>query len=168
MSSAAVSTEHGEPALSPTEAFDFPLVHRTGYLLLKAGTLLLQEAERALEAHGMRMRYFYVLAALEDDRALSQQDLSRLLNLDPTTMVTLVDEMETSGHVERHRNPADRRRYILRLTTEGRTALATASQVVDEVEGRFLAAVPEAESEQLHGILSELLTEHWPRVVACE
>ena len=51
---------------------------------------------------------------------LSRQDLSRPLNLDPATVVTVIDEpvidetvideTERNGHVERRRNPADRRR----------------------------------------------------------
>ncbi|WP_431044504.1 MarR family winged helix-turn-helix transcriptional regulator [Streptomyces sp. P1-3] len=148
--------------------FDFPLVRRTGYLLHKAGILLLHEADQALEAQGLRMRYYFVLAALEGGHALSQQDLSRLLNLDPTTMVALVDEMEDNGHVERRRNPADRRRYILHLTNEGRRVVATAAEAVDRVERAFLASVPEEDQERLREILGGVLADHWPRVVACE
>ncbi|MFE7854514.1 MarR family winged helix-turn-helix transcriptional regulator [Streptomyces sp. NPDC101209] len=147
---------------------DLPLVRRTGYLLHKAGVLLMEDAERALAAQGMRMRYFYVLAALESGLSLSQQDLSRLLNLDPTTMVALVDEMEGAGHVERRRNPSDRRRYILSLTDAGREALERAGHAVDAVEREFLAAVPEADRERLRTLLGELLADRWPRVVACE
>ncbi|MBH1935811.1 winged helix-turn-helix transcriptional regulator [Streptomyces sp. AV19] len=156
------------PARQDAPGLDFPLVHRTGYLLHKAGTLLMQEADRALEQQGLRMRYFYVLAALEGGHDLSQQDLSRLLNLDPTTMVALVDELEGNGHVERRRNPADRRRYILRLTDEGRAVLGAAGEAVDAVEREFLAGAPEEDREQLRRILGHLLAGQWPRVIACE
>jgi DNA-binding MarR family transcriptional regulator len=116
----------------------------------------------------MRLRYFYVLAALESDLSLSQQDLSRLLHLDPTTMVALIDEMEGAGHAERRRNPADRRRYILRLTDDGRAALARAGSAVDAVERDFLAAVPAEDRERLRTLLNDLLADRWPRVLACE
>ncbi|WFB09900.1 MarR family winged helix-turn-helix transcriptional regulator [Streptomyces sp. LX-29] len=148
--------------------FDFPLVNRTGYLLNKAGALLMQEAEQVLEGQGMRMRYFYVLAALEGRHPLSQQDLSRLLNLDPTTMVAIIDEMESAGHVERRRNPADRRRYILHLTDDGRRALGRASLAVGEVEERFLATVVDRDRERLRQILRRLLADRWPSVISCE
>ncbi|MFT2016546.1 MarR family winged helix-turn-helix transcriptional regulator [Streptomyces sp. 796.1] len=151
----------------PAASFDFPLVNRTGYLLNKAGLLLLSEAEHALEGQGMRMRYFYVLAALEGGHLLSQQDLSRLLSLDPTTMVSLIDEMESAGHVERRRNPADRRRYILHLTEAGRQALAEASQAVASVEDGFFAAVPEGDRDRLKATLRQLLADRWPSVIAC-
>lgn len=156
------------PTPAERAGLDFPLVRRTGYLLHKAGSLLMDDAERALAEQGMRLRYFYVLAALESGLSLSQQDLSRLLNLDPTTMVALIDEMEGAGHVERRRNPSDRRRYILRLTDGGRTALERAGRAVDEVERDFLSSVPEADRDRLRTLLGELLADRWPRVVACD
>lgn len=156
------------PSPAQSAGLDLPLVHRTGYLLHKAGVLLMEDAERALAAQGMRMRHFYVLAALESGLSLSQQDLSRLLNLDPTTMVALVDEMEGAGHVERRRNPSDRRRYILSLTDVGRQALERAGHAVDQVEQDFLAAVPEADRDRLRTMLGELLADRWPRVIACD
>ncbi|MEC4017865.1 MarR family winged helix-turn-helix transcriptional regulator [Streptomyces sp. H27-D2] len=166
---AAVPAAVPGPASAPTAAeFAFPLVRRTGYLLHKAGVLLMHEADRALESRGMRMRYFYVLAALEGGPSLSQQDLSGLLNLDPTTMVALIDEMESAGHVERRRNPADRRRYILDLTDAGREALLGASRAVEEVEQDFLSAVPAADRERLRDILGEVLADRWPSVISCE
>lgn len=154
----------------PTQpaGLDFPLVRRTGYLLNKAGSILMEDAEKALMAQGMRLRYFYVLAALESDLSLSQQDLSRLLHLDPTTMVALIDEMERAGHVERRRNPSDRRRYILRLTDDGRDALERAGRAVDAVEQDFLSAVPTQDRERLRSLLGDLLADRWPRVIACE
>ncbi|WP_394436593.1 MarR family winged helix-turn-helix transcriptional regulator [Streptomyces sp. SGAir0957] len=156
------------PTPAQTTGLDFPLVRRTGYLLNKAGSILMEDAERALAEQGMRLRYFYVLAALESDLTLSQQDLSKLLHLDPTTMVALVDEMERAGHVERRRNPADRRRYILRLTDDGRTALARAGSAVDAVEREFLEAVPAEDRERLRALLGDLLADRWPRVIACD
>ena len=151
--------------VSPRE--DFLIAERPGYLLHKAGLVLVEDVEKALGAVGMRIRYFFVLAALAGGPELSQQDLSRLLNLDPTTMVALVDEMEGAGHVERRRNPSDRRRYILSLTDGGRKALERAGHAVDEVERDFLAAVPEADRERLRTLLGELLADRWPRVIAC-
>ncbi|MGP4044406.1 MarR family winged helix-turn-helix transcriptional regulator [Streptomyces sp. 2A115] len=156
------------PTPAEPAGLDFPLVSRTGYLLHKAGSLLMEDAEKALAAQGMRLRYFYVLAALESGLSLSQQDLSRLLNLDPTTMVALIDEMEGAGHVERRRNPSDRRRYILHLTDGGREALERAGHAVDEVEREFLSSVPEADRERLRTLLGDLLADRWPRVVACD
>jgi len=155
--------EEGGPHLSPRK--DFLLAERPGYLLHKAALLLVEDAENALNAIGMRTRYFFVLAALSGGPELSQQDLSRLLNLDPTTVVTVIDEMERNRHVERRRNPADRRRYNLILTDSGREALASADKVATEAESAYFGTLTEDERTVLRKMLSTLLMGRWPAAV---
>ncbi|WP_328554255.1 MULTISPECIES: MarR family winged helix-turn-helix transcriptional regulator [unclassified Streptomyces] len=147
---------------------DFLIAERPGYLLHKAGLVLVEDVEKALGAVGMRIRYFFVLAALAGGPELSQQDLSRLLNLDPTTVVTVIDEMERNQHVERRRNPADRRRYNLILTESGREALATADRVATEVESAFFGALAEDEREALRKMLGVLMAGRWPASVCSD
>ena len=147
---------------------DFLIAERPGYLLHKAGLVLVEDVEKALGAVGMRIRYFFVLAALAGGPELSQQDLSRLLNLDPTTVVTVIDEMERNEHVERRRNPADRRRYNLILTESGREALATADRVATEVESAFFGALAEDDREALRRMLGVLMAGRWPASVCSD
>ncbi|MCG7202978.1 MULTISPECIES: MarR family winged helix-turn-helix transcriptional regulator [Streptomyces] len=160
---------NAEPAgerLSPRK--DFLIAERPGYLLHKAGLVLVEDVEKALATLGMRMRYFFVLAALAGGPELSQQDLSRLLNLDPTTVVTVIDEMERNQHVERRRNPADRRRYNLILTDSGREALAAADKVVTETESAFFSCLPEGERDLLRDMLGTMLAGRWPASVCTD
>ncbi|MYQ56921.1 MarR family transcriptional regulator [Streptomyces sp. SID4926] len=147
---------------------DFPIAERPGYLLHKAGLVLVEDVEKALGSVGMRIRDFFVLAALAGGPELSQQDLSRLLNLDPTTVVTVIDEMERNGHVERRRNPADRRRYNLFLTASGREALATADRVATEVESAFFGGLSADERAALHTTLGVLMAGRWPAAVCSD
>jgi len=157
------TSEHTAAQLSPRA--DFPLAERPGYLLHKAALLLVEDVEQALATIGMRIRYFFVLASLAGGPELSQQDLSKLLNLDPTTVVTVIDEMERNEHVERRRNPADRRRYTLILTESGRAALATADRVATAAESAFFGPIDEAERGPLYGMLGRLLEGRWPASV---
>lgn len=147
---------------------DFPIAERPGYLLHKAGLVLVEDVEKALGSVGMRIRDFFVLAALAGGPELSQQDLSRLLNLDPTTVVTVIDEMERNGHVERRRNPADRRRYNLFLTASGREALATADRVATEVESAFFGGLSADERAALRTTLGVLMAGRWPAAVCSD
>ncbi|MFI9270673.1 MarR family winged helix-turn-helix transcriptional regulator [Kitasatospora sp. NPDC052896] len=156
----AENTVAAPPAGTPRP--DFPLAGRTGMLLHKAGKLIEEEVDRALVAAGFRLRTFLALAALAGGPELSQQDLSRVLNLDPTTMVALIDELERAGRVERRRNPADRRRYILVLTEPGRQALAEAEAVATEAERAFFAELTGPQRDQLHGMLALLMAHRWP------
>ncbi|MEU4143772.1 MarR family winged helix-turn-helix transcriptional regulator [Streptomyces parvulus] len=156
---------NGAPA-RPRE--DFLIAERSGYLLHKAALLLVEDVEKALETVGMRSRYFFVLASLAGGPELSQQDLSRLLNLDPTTVVTVIDEMERNQHVERRRNPVDRRRYNLILTDSARAALAEADAVVTEVESAFFGMLDDDERRVLRKMLDRMLAGRWPASVCSD
>ncbi|MDH6112442.1 DNA-binding MarR family transcriptional regulator [Kitasatospora sp. MAP12-15] len=160
----SAAADPAEPA-SGTPRPDFPLAGHTGVLLHKAGLLIQEEVDQALAAQGFRLRTFMVLATLAGGAELSQQDLSRVVSLDPTTMVALIDELEQAGQVERRRNPADRRRYILGLTEVGRRAMAEAEVVASEAERLFFARLPEGRRELLHDMLGTLLENRWPSAV---
>ena len=69
-------------------------------------------------------RQFLVLTFAGGEEPLSQLELSRRLNLDPTIVVGLLDELEERGLVNRVRDPADRRRHLLELTAAGRKLAA--------------------------------------------
>ena len=146
---------------------DFLLVERPGYMFHKAALLLYEDVELALDGLGLRGRYFFVLASLAGGPRLSQQDLSRLLNLDPTTVVSVIDEMERNQHVERRRDQADRRRYQLLLTDSGRDLLAKAETLVTEAETAFFGSLTDEETTLMRGILGRLMAGRWPASV-CE
>lgn len=158
-------TQVAEGAPKRTPRDDFLLAGRTGYLLNKAALLLREDVEHALAQVGMRSRYFFVLASLAGGPELSQQDLSRLLNLDPTTVVALIDEMEANKHVERRRNPSDRRRYNLILTEAGRAKLTAADAVVTEAESAFFGMLDGGERDALRGMLGRVMEDRWPASV---
>lgn len=144
---------------------ELALLSRPGYLLHKTAQLLDESAERALVDAGLKAREFFVLSSLSGGADLSQQDLSRLLGLDPTTVVAVIDELERREYVERRRNPADRRRYILVLTDAGRSALTEAERVATEVENEFLGALSATEREALRDMLRRVMAGRWPAFV---
>ncbi|MDH6136338.1 DNA-binding MarR family transcriptional regulator [Kitasatospora sp. MAA4] len=164
-STATVETAAAATPMPGTPRPDFPLADHTGVLLTKAGMVIQEDVDLALSAKGFRLRTFLVLAALSGGAELSQQDLSRAVNLDPTTMVSLIDELEQAGQVERRRNPADRRRYILGLTEKGRQAMAEAEVVASEAEQVFFARLPPGQRELLHTMLGTVLENRWPSAV---
>lgn len=144
---------------------DFSLGERTGYLLHKASMVLEADVEQALAEIGLRARDFFVLAALAGGVPLSQQDLSRLLGLDPTTVVAVIDDLEGREYVERRRNPADRRRYNLILTDAGSEALREADRAATEAETAFLGQLDDDERALLHAMLGRTMSGRWPAAV---
>ena len=63
----------------------------------------------------------------------SQSDLARMAQVEPQTMSGTVDRLVREGLVTRTPDPADRRRHVLAITPEGRTAFAGVRGLEDEV-----------------------------------
>ncbi|MFD5465494.1 MarR family winged helix-turn-helix transcriptional regulator [Kitasatospora sp. NPDC127059] len=132
---------------------------RLGYLLKHAHLRYAEASAQALAPLGLDGRELAVLAVLAPDVPLSQQEAAARLGVDRTTMVTLVDGLESKALAERRRSTEDRRKNIVQLTPEGRNLLRRAERVRIEAEQRFLSALPAAEAEALLRSLRTLVTE---------
>lgn len=110
----------------------------------------------ALDRLGMRAPEFAVLHLLHDSGPISQQALGRALRIHPSNLVALIDELERRELLTRRRDAADRRRYLLELTTEGRRRLEQAERVALEAEREMLAPLSSAEREALRDYLTRL------------
>jgi DNA-binding MarR family transcriptional regulator len=121
------------------------LARATGYRLAEA-----------LAALDMRNHEFAVLHHLQQAGPLSQQDLGSALRINPSNLVGLLDALEGDGLVVRPRDPADRRRHLVGLTTVGKRRLAEAKRAVAVAEQDLLAPLTEGERVQLKGVLERL------------
>jgi DNA-binding MarR family transcriptional regulator len=134
-----------------------PVLTSAGYLLLKAGTQFHGVIDDALGAEDLTGRQFLVLTFVGGEDQLSQLELSRRLNLDPTIIVGLLDDLEDRGLVTRVRDPADRRRHLLELTVTGRRLQDRAARAVAVAEREFLAPIGAADRKQLRRLLLEVM-----------
>jgi DNA-binding MarR family transcriptional regulator len=102
---------------------------------------------------GMKLKPYLLLANLRDG-GLPQSELCTSMHLDPNNCVLMLNDLEAAGHVERRRDPADRRRHIVEMTQEGRKALAAADRAVESLEEDVLGALSPEEREALRGLLA--------------
>ena len=113
----------------------------TGLLNL-AGHTLSNRLSAALAEVGLSARMQCVLVhALEEER--TQIQLAALADLDKTTMVSTVDELERNGLAERRPSATDRRARIVAVTDKGRQAAEEGQRIVDEVHASALSALPD-------------------------
>jgi hypothetical protein len=63
----------------------------------------------------------------------------------------------------RKRDPVDRRRHVVKLTTAGQTALERLRTIVRGLEDDFLAPLDDQQRDALHGLLARLASHHDPR-----
>ena len=114
-------------------------------LLNMAGHSLSNRLAVALADIGLTPREQCVLVhALEEER--TQIQLAALADLDKTTMVTTVDQLEKRGLAERRPSATDRRARIIAVTDKGRLAAEEGQRRVDQVHADALDALAEHRS----------------------
>src|ERR1700690_3217271 len=99
-----------------------------------------QFAER-LGALGLAPSDAGILRLLRIAAGLSQQELAAKLQIHPSRMVAIVDNLEKRGLVERRANPDDRRLYSLYLTQAGGEALEKIGGVAREHQDPLLTSL---------------------------
>jgi DNA-binding MarR family transcriptional regulator len=127
---------------------------RTGFSLAKVGGVILEMADEALSETGLDGRSYCVLATLAVDAPDSQHELAALMGIAPGVMVAELDQLEAVGLVQRNRDPKDRRRTRVTLTSDGEAALAAADAIADSVTSELLSGLSQAELAQLGELLS--------------
>lgn len=129
------------------------------YLLSHASHVLATRMAAATAEIGLTPRGFCVLFhALEAER--TQIELAEISDLDKTTMVVTVDDLERAGLAERRPSSTDRRARIIAVTPAGERAVAEGTKVVDRVHRDVLDALPEDQREVLVGALTRLVEGH--------
>jgi DNA-binding MarR family transcriptional regulator len=114
---------------------------------------LARRAAQASATGGLRPRHLRALGILSDHGPMGQQDLGEVLSLDPSNVVGLLNELEERGLVTRRRDPTDRRRHIVELSSKGEKALAVAYVRLGRVEDSVLAALSAEERATLYQLL---------------
>lgn len=108
------------------------LAGNSGYLVQLAAVRSGGCAEAVLP-DGRDLRDLAVLTVLTGN-AISQARLGEMLDINRTSMIWVIDRLETARLVRRERDPADRRRYALQLTDEGVSAVAEMTEAIRDVE----------------------------------
>jgi DNA-binding MarR family transcriptional regulator len=96
---------------------------------------------------------FGVLNVLGARDGAIQQQLSADMDIDPSAMVTLIDELESRGLAKRRRRPGDRRAWQVAITPKGRRTLQRAKRLAAQVEDEVLGGLAAAERGQLLALL---------------
>lgn len=91
---------------------------------------------------GLIPQSYAVLHRIDAAGGVTQQAVADLTGVRRAVMVTVIDDLEGRGLVERHRHPRDRRANALHLTAEGRKVLRRAEAAADQLDTEILEALP--------------------------
>lgn len=147
MSHSPTTTTPAAP-LTPESRFSSP-----GFLLHKVGRVAGRWITDALAPIDLTPRQAQALLVLRTRGPISQQVLGEEMEMDPSTLVLLLNALEQDGLVVRQRDPTDRRRHIVAITDDGLERRATADAAVTAIEDRLLQDLEPADREQLRSLL---------------
>jgi DNA-binding MarR family transcriptional regulator len=107
----------------------------------------------ALQSVGLTPALFAVLNYLRARDGAIQQQIGSVMGIDPSTMVSLVDQLERAELAKRRPHPRDRRAREVLITPKGRRTLKRARELAQEVEGDVLQGLSRDERRQLVTLL---------------
>lgn len=129
-----------------------------GYVLARVGAIAIERFRSHLEELDIRPRHYSVLSVLHQRTEPSPQYLvAGCIELDPSSLVEVIDEMEARGLVRRERDPSDRRRNVLIMTERGRDILQRARRVATDAEEELFGHLSPADRQRLVEQLSPII-----------
>jgi MarR family transcriptional regulator, lower aerobic nicotinate degradation pathway regulator len=143
--------------MSADVASNAPVTEYAGQLLFRLWRASHTRTADALAAVGLTPALFALLNVLGAREGAIQQQLSTDMGIDPSAMVTLIDELESAGLAARRRRPNDRRAWEVTITPDGRKALSRAKRAAAKVENEVLGGLDSDERDQLLALLRRAL-----------
>jgi DNA-binding MarR family transcriptional regulator len=127
-----------------------------GLLLARLGQESVARFRRSVRPLNLGAQQFIVLKQLQAIGSCSQGELADALGIDYSNLASVTGELYRRGLIARNRDEADRRRYVVELTDEGRQLLADADGAIGTGEEEMLSALSQEERDQLWELLRRM------------
>jgi MarR family transcriptional regulator for hemolysin len=115
--------------------------------LVESSRLLRNYIDHRAKTRGTTRAQWIVLFRLREQEGLSQVDLAEVLELQPISLVRLLDRLVEHGLVERRSDPRDRRANRLFLTASGRRLANDLDSLREAIATDVLQEIPAAALE---------------------
>jgi DNA-binding MarR family transcriptional regulator len=110
--------------------------------LVESSRLLRNYIDHRAKGRGTTRAQWIVLFRLRQQEGLSQVDLAEVLELQPISLVRLLDRLVEHGLLERRHDPKDRRANRLFLTASGRQLVDDLDSLRDSIAVDVLQDLP--------------------------
>ena len=129
-----------------------------GFLLHDVARLLRKRFEQRAKDLGLTRSQWQTLAYLANNEGIHQGGLAEILEIEPITLVRILDKLAERGLIERRQHPTDRRIWLLYMREAAHPILAEMRKIGDVTRGEALESITPEEREQLFHILSVMKT----------
>lgn len=124
--------------------------------LIESSRLLRNYIEHRAKSRGTTRAQWIVLFRLRQQEGLSQVDLAEVMELQPISLVRLLDRLVDQGLLERRPHPTDRRANQLYLTDTGRRLVDDLDSLRDSIATEALRETPVASLQTALAVLQQV------------
>ncbi|MEO1662928.1 MAG: MarR family transcriptional regulator [Pseudomonadota bacterium] len=135
-----------------------PLSEHVCYSIYSMNLAIQRAYKPALDSLGLTYPQYLVMNLLWDRDGQPVGSLAEQLDLEPSTLTPMLKRLESSGLVERTRNPKDERQVLIGLTAQGRKLRSSSgcvAQTMLDKSGMDMSEL-KALNEQISILLSRL------------
>lgn len=105
------------------------LTRIVGYTLRRAQMAVFEDFNARFSSLDLTPAQYSVLLVISDNPGRKQSEIARVLGIQRTNFVVMLDQLERRGLAERTRSAADARSHAVLLTKQGATLLAKARKL---------------------------------------
>ncbi|HEY4164662.1 MAG TPA: MarR family transcriptional regulator [Dongiaceae bacterium] len=127
-----------------------------GFILHDVARLLRKRFEQRAKGMGLTRSQWQTLAYLNLNEGIHQGGLAEILEIEPITLVRILDKLEERGLIERRQHPTDRRIWLLYLRDEARPLIALMRKMGDATRAEALAGLSAAQRQLLLDALTTM------------
>jgi MarR family transcriptional regulator for hemolysin len=127
-----------------------------GFLLHDVARLLRKRFEQKAKGLGLTRSQWQILAHLAHNDGIQQGALADLLELEPISLVRILDRLEEAGFVERRAHPKDRRVWQLYLQPKAHPLLTQMREIGSVTIAEALDGVTVADRDRLIDVLTTM------------
>ena len=142
---------------------DIEIAEFAGQLFFRLWRASHTETAAALQTIGLTPALFAILNYLRAHDGAIQQQIGAAMGIDPSTMVSLVDQLEQAGLAKRRPHAQDRRAREVLVTPKGRATLDRARELAGEVEDRVLRGLSPTERTRLVALMRKAYAKSPPQ-----
>src|SRR5215211_6651414 len=144
--------------MEATVSADTEVAEFAGQLFFRLWRASHERTATALQSIDMTPALFGVLNFLGARKGAIQQEIGAAMGIDPSTMVSLIDQLEKEGLAKRRPRPDDRRAREVTITAKGRRVRERGRRLAADVEDEVLQGLNAGERRQLMKLLRRALS----------
>src|SRR5712671_6478944 len=153
----AANGEDAERSDLVSESRTFVIEDSLGYLVNRAARLMAHELAERIRPAGVAIGQWAVLLVLWARDGMTQAELSRVVAIEPPTVVRTIDRMVRDGLVIRAPDQDDGRLSRIYLTERARSLRDELVPLAAAVNGEILNGLTPSEARTLRRLLTKLL-----------